>query len=88
MQWSDYKETKHHKRISVGVLDHTYVITEQKQGCMDTYFYPISKEEHDSFDNWKDDETKIQSLYETEPIYIGYYLTNEMRKYEKKSHRV
>ena len=63
MQWSDYKETKHHKRMGVGVLDHTYVITEQKAAGMDTYFYPISKEEHDSFDDWKDEACMKQNLF-------------------------
>lgn len=80
MNWQDYKEVDSCRYGGIGILKGDYVCTIKLQAQMLTQFRYISREEFDSFPQWKDDKDTWEKLRLRTTQWQGYYLSSEFQK--------
>lgn len=59
MNWKNYKMLKKGDYLSVGILGEQYCFEILTGVCDIPEYYPITKEEFDTFDEWKNNTDKI-----------------------------
>lgn len=80
MNWQDYKSTSHSRLGEIGILKDQYVCVHKIQSGMASEFRLITKEEYDSFANWKDSNEFWKELNSRKVHYIGYFGHHDFRK--------
>lgn len=83
MTWQDYKRIIHGRTSSIGILDGQYVMEATTQSGMCSNFYKLSKEEYDTFEQWKDDEEKQLDMRLRGCWYRGFWGYSEFQLMEE-----
>lgn len=73
MNWQDYQKEASFKNMSVGKLNHTFVMEWKIQSGMISDFYEIEQDEFDNFHNWCEDEHMIMQIRLRNAICRGYW---------------
>lgn len=78
MNWKDYKRYVEGQGISVGTIGGQYCFEILTGICDVPEYYPISKEEFDSFDTWKSDTEKIVKDIKNRRVLCSAYRVNKI----------
>ncbi|WP_066498275.1 hypothetical protein [Abyssisolibacter fermentans] len=72
MNYKDYERKKAGNYLSVGIFGKQFAFEILTGFCDTPEYYPISKEEYDSFDEWKEDVSKMPEIKNRKILCSGY----------------